>query len=336
MDLEELGEFGLIERISQRCGSPNRCVVKGIGDDAAILRPSPGKVLLSTTDVLIEHVHFDLSYTDPCSLGHKALASSISDIAAMGGTPRFSLLSLGLPKNLPVEFVDDFYGGLIELGSTYNVSLVGGDTSLSESALFVCVHLLGEAEEDRIVRRGGAQPGQRIMVTGFLGESALGRTILKRMGREEALSLHEELALHHLRPKPPLEFATRLAGRGLATSMIDISDGLASDLGHIVEASGVGATVHLDKLPLSRAFAKGTETLSEDPTSLAVSGGEDFELLFTVAESQAGEVIALGETLNCQVTEVGHITSDRGAVVFLDEQKREHHVGRRGFDHFRR
>jgi thiamine-monophosphate kinase len=150
------------------------------------------------------------------------------------------------------------------------------------------------------------------------------------------MNLHEEVALHHLRPKPPLEFATRLASRGLATSMIDISDGLAADLGHIVKASGVGATVRLSKLPLSRAFMKEAEAENEDPISLALSGGEDFELLFTVAESQAGEVIALGETLNCQVTEVGHTTSDRGAVAFLDEEQRERHFKRRGFDHFRK
>jgi thiamine-monophosphate kinase len=336
VDLEDLGEFGLIKRIAERCGTTRTCVLRGIGDDAAALKPSPGKVLLSTTDLLIEHIHFNLEYTDPYSLGQKALAINISDIAAMGGSPRFFLSSIALPTHLPAEFVDDLYRGMAEVANTYGVALVGGDTSASPSGLFIDVHLLGEVGEGEIVSRRGARPGDRLMTTGCLGQSAFGLAMLNRMGCKEALKRHQESVVRHLRPVPRLEIGRALAERRLATSMIDISDGLVSDLGHLVHASGVGAAVWSARLPLSDQFRQEVLKLQEDPIAFALRGGEDYELLFTVEKGQVGEAMALGERMGCPVTEVGEITSNEGKVAVLDERNQEASIEVTGFDHFRK
>jgi thiamine-monophosphate kinase len=274
MKLRELGEFGLIERIAARA-SRNAGVKIGIGDDAAAIEPTAGLVTLITTDMLVEGVHFDLSLIDPLTLGRKSLAVNLSDIAAMGGIPRYFLLSLALPRQISVEFVDRFIGGTLEMAERFGVSLIGGDTSSSQQGVIISVTLIGEQSPDLVVSRRGARPGDLICVTGTVGDSALGLSLLQG-GFCEGFAVSR-----HLDPTPRVREGILLAEARLPTAMIDVSDGLLADLGHILELSGAGARLCLDKLPLSADYLERYSATGEDIYSLPLSGGEDYELLFT-------------------------------------------------------
>jgi thiamine-monophosphate kinase len=274
MRLRELGEFGLIERISASA-SRNAGVKIGIGDDAAAIEPTTGLFSLITTDMLLEGVHFDLSFSDPLTLGRKSLAVNLSDIAAMGGIPRYFLLSLALPRQISVEFVDLFIGGTLEMAEQFGVSLIGGDTCASQRGVVISVTVIGEQYPDLVVSRSGARPGDLICVTGTVGDSALGLSLLQR-GLREGFAVSR-----HLDPTPRIREGILLAESRLPTAMIDVSDGLLADLGHILQLSGAGARLCLDKLPLSADYLERYSVTGEDIYSLPLSGGEDYELLFT-------------------------------------------------------
>lgn len=336
MKISELGEFGLIDLIKKQSFRKFLSVHIGIGDDAAALKVSPSALLLATTDLLLEGVHFDLSYTDYYSLGWKSAAVNLSDIAAMGGVPRFCLTSLGIPSHTKPEKILDFYRGFNSLLMTHKVALAGGDTCASPFGMIVSVTVLGEVEKKRVISRAGAKPGDRIFVTGTLGDSAAGLEILQSgtggrgagAGRKR---FNSALVKRHLRPTPLIAEGRKLALSGCASAMIDISDGLSSDLAHICKQSGVGAVIDAEKIPLSRTLTRSARMLRNMPLQYGLSGGEDYALLFTVPSARIGKLGALG----LAVTEIGTITRTQQRWI-VDVHGRKRRLQQSGYDHFAR
>jgi thiamine-monophosphate kinase len=326
MKLRDLGEFGLIGRIAART-SCKAGVKIGIGDDAAAIEPTEGLVTLITTDMLVEGVHFDLAFSDPVTLGRKALAVNLSDIAAMGGIPRNYLLSLAVPRDLSVEFLDRFIGGMLEMGERFGVSLIGGDTCSSQQGVIISVTVIGEQYPDLVVSRSGACPGDLICVTGTLGDSALGLSMLQRGLRDGAA------ISRHLDPTPRVREGIKLAEARLASEMIDISDGLLADLGHILDLSGVGARLFLDKLPLSTDYLVRYSATSEDIYSLPLSGGEDYELLFTTTPGNIATVHALLKESGTGCAVIGEMDADP-CLFLLTASGTEYTPVERGYNHF--
>ncbi len=350
MKLSNLGEFGLIHAIQQLPSGRSPDAMIGIGDDAAVLKIGPATLLLATTDMLIEGVHFDLSTTDFYSLGWKSAAINLSDIAAMGGVPRFCLTSLALPARIPVKAVMDLYQGFNALLRVQKTILVGGDTCSSKDALVISVTALGEAKKRTIISRTGARRGDRIFVTGTPGDSGAGLELLKAGVRSQGSQgsggrrqesgvgavrksedFDSELIERHLRPVPRVEWGRRIALSGCASSMIDVSDGLSSDLSHLCEESGTGALLFSDKIPLSPALLGSADQLRKPPLHYALSGGEDYELLFTVPLAR----IKTLEKLHIPATEIGTITA--GNAMFLANAAGKKTALRpTGYDHFKR
>ncbi|MDI3281292.1 MAG: thiamine-phosphate kinase [Bacillota bacterium] len=329
--LRQIGEFGLIELIRQleeeasyrlemaRLGgrAPQGRLraaglsgaVMGIGDDAAVLPGRPGFHTLLTVDTLVEGVHFLRPKISPADLGARALAVNVSDIAAMGGYPTFAVVSLAIPESLEVEWLEELYRGLLAEGTTWGVQVVGGDT-VRAGEFSLTVALLGEVEEGRAVLRRGARPGERIAVTGTLGDSAAGLELLLRESGAPALDpeVRARLLARHFTPRPRVPEGRDL-GAGIATAMIDVSDGIATDLRHLCSESGVGARIYADRLPLSPDLRAAAAALGLDPVSLALSGGEDYELLFTAPEEKLRPTLAGGTP----VTVIGEVVeADRG------------------------
>ena len=275
------GEFGFIDFIKERFKAPDG--VMGIGDDCAVLptypiSEGPGELLVST-DLLMEGVHFLRKESSPEDIGWKAAAVNLSDIAAMGGRPVATFLSIALPKDAQGEWAERFIKGYAEISDLFDVPLLGGDTtsSLRDIAINVCV--LGRCPSGKAITRSGARPGDVIYVTGPLGDSAAGlQAILKNLERTEDVAT---LIHRHKRPQPRIRAASDLIATDLVGAMMDISDGIASDLRHILKASGVGAIVELDRLPLTEEFMRVCKEQNWNAYELATGGGEDFELLFT-------------------------------------------------------
>ncbi|NMC73514.1 MAG: thiamine-phosphate kinase, partial [Geobacteraceae bacterium] len=299
--LGDIGEFGFIDRIAARTGNGEGVVI-GIGDDAAAFRTPDGRVTLVTADMLVEGVHFDLSLCDPFSLGRKALAVNLSDVAAMGGEPRHFLLSLAVPSATTLDFLDECVRGMLHRAGEFGVTLMGGDTCSSPDRLVLSITLLGDQLPERILRRRGARPGDRVCVTGTVGDSALGLQLLKRGTGDHPV------VRRHLDPTPRVREGKALADARLPSAMIDVSDGLLADLGHILDQSAVGARIRLDALPLSDDFRGSAAAASPDPLSLALAGGEDYELLFTVPPDNMPSVFRLMEEMGTPVTDIGAVT----------------------------
>jgi len=329
MKISDLGEFGLIDRIGKTAPRNAKRAPIGIGDDAAALLLSPSSMLLATTDMLIEGVHFDLKTTDLYSLGWKAAAVNLSDIAAMGGVPRFCLTALGIPPSLTVEQVDEFYRGFSVCIRKRGMVLVGGDTCSSPKGLIVSVTVLGEADRKRVLTRGGARPGDLIYVTGSLGDSGAGLELLKAGARSQKPGARR-LIEKHLRPVPRVAEGRKLALSGLASAMIDVSDGLSSDLGHLCEQSGVGAEVFADRIPLSKELTS-VKGLKQQPLEYALSGGEDYELLFTSPVELEREIMSL----RVRAAVIGAITRKKG-MRMVTEKGDVHPLVPGGYDHFLR
>lgn len=338
MQLKEVGEFGLIDRIQSRLSFSHRDIIKGIGDDAAVTQIGEGKLLLSTSDILIENVHFDANLISAHHLGRKAMAVNISDIAAMGGNPRFFLISLGLPPQLSVEFIDQFINGLLESAESFRTYAIGGDTSLSPERLVINITVLGEILPGYQVYRNGAKVGDQIFVTGNLGDSALGLTILKSKDNRSTVNGIEghvkALVERHCNPTPRVTEGALIAGNRIASSMIDISDGLISDLEHICIESSVGARIWIQNLPLSQTYQECCREFTDNPVDLALSGGEDYELLFTVEKGKVGTLDKISSEFNTKLTHIGEIVEKDNGITALTDRGERYTVKRKGFDHF--
>jgi thiamine-monophosphate kinase len=328
MKLSRLGEFGLIERIRQKT-PVGRGVRIGIGDDAAWVINQKGSCLV-TADLLIEGVHFDLRWTSLFDLGHKALAVNLSDIAAMGGVPAYVILSLGLPADLESTQIHAFYRGLQALARRTGVALVGGDTNAAVT-LIVSVCVIGHAPYAP-VRRDGARAGDDIYVSGTLGDAALGLKLLqgRLSGSKKNRTVAKLIARLH-RPEPRLALGLLLAKTRLATAMIDVSDGLLQDLGHVCEASGVSATISMERLPLSAAYRAVAEA---GETAAALTGGEDYELLFCGRREHRTRIENLSERANVSVTRIGVCAPKAEGITVIDTSGQTIPFRTRGHDHF--
>lgn len=309
MKLSDLGEFGLIERIKNIVGPPGESVLKGIGDDCAVMESPGSEVMLLATDVLVEGVHFTKGFISPENLGRKALAVNISDIAAMGGKPLYALLSLGAPKSIEIEYLDRLVSGMSSLANEYKIDLIGGDTSLSPESLIINVFMVGESSKDRIMYRSGAAAEQVIFVTGEVGSSAAGLDILKR-----ALSIKKygSLTGAHVSPRPHLKEGEILSSSGFATSLIDISDGVIADLGHICKESKVGALIRESDLPISEECIQYCRINGLDATDFALYGGEDYVLMGTVPEHLYYKLRDSMNSGGCSLYPIGRTKEETG------------------------
>ncbi|HWP23848.1 MAG TPA: thiamine-phosphate kinase [Candidatus Binatia bacterium] len=328
MKLSRLGEFGLIDRIRARAAG-GRGVRIGIGDDAAWVDHPAGSSLI-TADLLIEEVHFDLSWISLFELGYKSLAVNLSDIAAMGGAPAYALLSLGIPGSFDSKQIEELYRGVNALARQTGVALVGGDTNIAPS-LIVSVCVIGHPPEQPVFR-SGAGVGDDIYVTGTLGDSGLGMSFLKRGMKRTQNRLIKHLILRHHRPTPRIAAGALLARRRLATAMIDISDGLLQDLGHICQASGVGAVIWNDRLPLSLAYRA---LAGSEKTAFALSGGEDYELLFCARPKDRSRIDKLAKPAGVRITRIGACVPGRRGVKVLDSSGKAISTRFEGHDHFK-
>lgn len=312
-------EFEFIRNIKTKYG------LNLVGDDCAILPKDSETDLIITADMLVEDVDFRLEWTTPQLLGHKAIAVSLSDIAAMGGTPKWAMLSIGVPERIwKTKFVDRLYDGWFRLARQHKVELIGGDVSRSPDKLVLDSIVLGQVRKGKAIRRSGAKPGDSIFVTGSLGAAARGLQLLESGGRYAKLrGGSRSLLTRQLTPTPRVEIGKFLGSRTLATSMIDISDGLAADLHHICDASGVGAVIYLDDLPLDKSL----DLTTRENIELALSGGEDFELLFTSKRKSFRDVDST------TITRIGEVNEHTG-IVELESDGERRDLPRKGYRHF--
>jgi len=330
-----MNEFDFIKRLRERSGrsvAGSSLLMSGIGDDAAVFSVGQGKQQIVTTDLLVEDIDFRLASTRPDLLGHKALAVSLSDIAAMGAAPRYSLLSIGLPEEIwRTDFPHRFYEGLFGLADRYEVTLIGGDISRSHEKIVIDSIAIGNCSSGKAVLRSTARPGDHIFVTGTLGGAAAGLRLMERGARlrGEATEDHEteietqrinDLLLRQLRPEARVGWGILLGEQELATAMIDLSDGLSSDLNHLCDESGVGATIEASRLPIDPAVSELSGRRALDPLILALNGGEDFELLFTVKPENLARLPKRVDGV--PVTYIGDIQERTAGVVLAEGQRR--------------
>lgn len=299
-----LGEFGLIGRIQRQLRQPEADVRVGIGDDTAVIDTGGPALLLATVDMQVEGRHFLRARTPPELLGRRVGAVNLSDIAAMGGVPRWALVSLALPSRLPVRWVDSFYSGLDQILGEFGAYVVGGNLS-GAGRISADLTLLGEVARDRVLTRRGASPGDAILVTGSLGRSAVGRAALD--AGSEGGQAASVIALHRS-PWPRVREGQAVAAAGGVTAMIDLSDGLAGDLPHILDASGCGATIDARLLPIADDTRSVAVALGLDPLTLALAGGEDFELLLTASPQVVTRLrAAVASVSDTPLTQIGEV-----------------------------
>lgn len=329
MKLGELGEFGLIDKIRARVGAASG-VHRGIGDDAAELELPAGHHLLTSTDLLLEDVHFSFAWTSAHDLGRKAVAVNLSDIAAMGGAPRFLYVGLACPAATELAQLDAFVEGVLAEAAEHGATLVGGDTCRSPGPWVISVTVEGTAPPEEVIGRDGARAGDLVLVSGTLGDSALALDHWQNGACPEGF-----LAARHNRPTPRVGLGRELARAGLATAMIDLSDGLASDLAHILAASAAGAEIRGAALPLSPAFRAHLE---QRPAliDLALAGGEDYELLCTVPPERLAEALAAGVRVGVPLTVVGTVTEPATGLQLRADDGSLRPLRVRGYDHFGR
>ena len=314
-EISSLGEFALIKRLTKDFPLHHESTRLGVGDDAAVIAYPEGLQALLTTDLLLEGIHFDLTYTPLRHLGYKAAVGSFSDIYAMNGHPQQLTCSIGVSARFAVEDLEEFYAGLRLACERYGVDLVGGDTSASLTGLCISLTCLGAARPEEIVKRSGAKPTDLICVTGNLGAAYMGLQLLEREKRvfageqgdfEPDFAEHEYILERQLRPEARQDIILALAQQGLRpTAMIDSSDGLASELLHIAKESGVGIRIYEDRLPIDIETLRMAEELKMSTTTVAMNGGEDFELIFTVP---LAELDRLKELEGIHI--IGHVTPE--------------------------
>lgn len=329
-------EDQLVQAIRKVLSGDSPGVIVGVGDDAAVVEPARHQGVL-TTDMLVDGIHFDVERILPHDLGHKALAVNVSDLAAMGGSPRYALVSLGLPSDVEAAWVMELYGGVRQAAEEYGMAVVGGDTSRAERVT-VAVTVTGEVPSGQAVTRGGARPGDRLVVTGFLGAAAGGLRLASGTTEEVRGRLSTEagraLVASHQRPTARVGEGQELARAG-ATAMMDLSDGLALDLHRLCRESEVGARVWLDRIPVAPALRDLAGQLGVDPLDLALHGGEDYELLAVLpADAVGGARDRLAERFGTSLWEVGEVTDAGTGVVAIGTSGGERRLDPKGWDHF--
>ncbi len=346
-EISSIGEFGLIERIRKIIGDTpsgagvSRGLVLGISDDAAVFRPTPGKVQILTTDAFAEGIHFDLTFTSMKHLGWKVMAASLSDIAAMGGVPRFATVAISLPGKITVPMVEELYAGIAASMKAYSYVVVGGDTTGSAGNLTISVTMTGEADEKHLLFRKGAVPGDYLCVSGHLGSSIAGLKVLQRekeryLSEQDPGNFKPNLEPYapalerHFMPKPRADLVPLIHDRVRVNAMIDVSDGLASEVHHICRASGVGAAVYERNIPVVAITQKIASEFGDAPTDYALFGGEEYELLFTLSDGEYAKL----EGLTDDVSIVGRIVEKENGVTCEKEDGTKTPLGPGGWDHF--
>ena len=311
-EISELGEFGLIDLLTKNISIKNKSTIKGVGDDTAVIEKDKEKYSLVTTDLLIEGVHFDMIYTPLKHLGYKAAIVNFSDIVAMNGNPQQLIVGLSASNRFSVEALEEIYSGIYVACEKYGVDLVGGDTTSSPSGLFFGVTAVGEVAKDKIAYRSTAKSGDLICVSGDLGGAYMGLLILEREKKvfqenpdiQPDLDGNDYVIGRQLKPEARLDIIKKLAdAKILPTAMIDISDGLASEILHICKSSDVGCALYEEKLPIDATTSGAANEFGLDPTTAAMNGGEDYELLFTISQSDYEKIKNISN-----ISVIGHIT----------------------------
>lgn len=332
-DAARPGERALIEQIRRRLPAPPPSVIIGPGDDAAVLTPTRGALQVLTTDAVVEGVHFDRRFSSLSDIGYKALAVNVSDIAAMGATPEFALLSLILPDGFGLTELDALLDGVLEMAGLARTTVAGGNISRSPGPLIVDVTVTGSVRPRRILTRNGGRPGDAIYVTGTIGAAAAGLSILGTGAVPDPTSVMAVCVRRHQRPEPRVRLGMLLGRNRAASACMDLSDGLADAVRQIADASGTGATIDASALPIDPGAAHWFESRGQDPVLAAVSGGDDYELLFTVSKKLRGRFRGVQtHAQGLAVTRIGELTTGGGVLL-----ARSHGVEPmpEGFTHFR-
>lgn len=336
-ELSEYGEFGLIKHLTQHITLKHESTLLGIGDDAAVIDYKDKKTVVST-DMLVEGVHFDLSYVPLKHLGYKAIMVNLSDIYAMNATPKHVTVSVAVSNRFPVEALEEVYSGMLLACEMYGIDMIGGDTTTAQGGLVLSVTAIGEAEADDLVYRSGAKENDLVVVSGDLGGAYVGLQVLQREKSvwEENPKIQPDLAGHdyilerQLKPearKDIIELLKKLEVK--PTSMIDISDGLASELFHICDSSVVGAAIYDEKLPIDPTTYQSAVDFNLDPTTCVLNGGEDYELLFTIDIGDFEKIKG-----NPNLTVIGHITESGAGINLIDKNDQQHPIMAQGWDAF--
>jgi thiamine-monophosphate kinase len=337
-EISSLGEFGLIEHLTKNIELQNASTILGIGDDAAVLDHF-GKQIVITTDLLIEGVHFDLIYTPLKHLGYKSVIVNLSDIYAMNATPTQIILSIGISNRFSVEALNEFYEGVYTACDIYGVDLVGGDTTTSQKGFVISVTAIGEVAPDKFVKRSTAQKGDLLCVSGHLGSAYAGLLFLEREKRiyienpeiQPDLEGEEFVIGKLLRPEARKDIIEFFAEKEiLPTAMIDISDGLSSEILHICKQSNLGCVLYEDKIPIAEQMRAAVYKFEMDPTACALSGGEDYELLFTVSQNDYDKII-----LNENISIIGYMTEIEAGAKIITKGGSQHALTAQGWNHLK-
>ncbi|MEO7047480.1 MAG: thiamine-phosphate kinase [Ferruginibacter sp.] len=336
-EIASLGEFGLIDRLTNNNETKNVSTVLSVGDDAAVIDHF-GKQTVITTDLLLEGIHFDLSYTPLKHLGYKSVVVNVSDIYAMNAIPTQIVIGLGFSNRFSLEALDDFYEGVYAACEAYGVDLIGGDTSTSQKGLIISITAIGEVTPDKYVKRSGAKVNDLICVSGELGGAFLGLTILERekkifeeTGAQPDLEGQAYIVGRLLKPEARKDIVEYFAeAEIMPTSMLDVSDGLSSDLLHICKQSEVGCVLYEDKLPMNEEAKEFAYKLQLDPTACILSGGEDYELLFTVAQEDFEKI-----KVNPSLSIIGYITEKTEGTNLITRGGNKHALVAQGWNHLK-
>ena len=338
LEISQLGEFGLIERISREFSAANPSSLKGIGDDAAVIETGADPCMLVSTDMLVEGIHFDLAYMPVQHLGYKAVAVNVSDIAAMNGKAEQITVSIALSNRFSVDAVDALYKGIKAACENYKIDLVGGDTTSSVSGLIISITVIGKAAKEKIAYRNGAKVNDIICVTGDLGAAFMGLQILEREKQvflsnpemQPDMEKYEYLVGRQLKPEARTDIVYDLEDAGVKpTSMIDISDGLASELFHISRQSQVGIRIYEDKIPIDQLAYETAIEFKLDPITCALNGGEDYELLFTIDQADQEKV-----KKHPDIHMIGYVHDRKDQNVMVTKQGNTIPLRAQGWDHF--